>query len=82
METSAVAGVCSDFLPGGQEEARSLSRDASSRGSAVRCGAEGEMVAEGCSPTRYHRSGDTENLDLEVNGPLPTGSGGATRVEG
>ena len=66
------------------------------QGSAVRRGAEGEMVFEGqlrvgdrldpitlaVIPTRYHRRGDTEYLDLDVSGPLPSGRWAASRVEG
>lgn len=66
------------------------------QGSAVRRGAEGEMVVEGqlrvgdhldpltlaVIPTRYHRRGDTEYLDLDVSGPLPSGRWPASRVEG
>ena len=66
------------------------------QGSAVRRGTEGEMVVEGrlsvgdrvdpltlsVIPTRYHRSGDTEYLDLDVSGPMPSNRCGATRVEG
>lgn len=66
------------------------------QGSAVRLGAEGEMVVEGrlrvgdcldsltlaVIPTRYHRFGDTEYLDLDIGGPLPPSSSVASRVAG
>lgn len=66
------------------------------QGSAVERGAEDEMVVEGrlrvgdrvdpltlaVVPTRFHRSGDTEVLDLDVSGSLPSGRCGATRVAG
>ncbi len=66
------------------------------RGSVAQQGTEGEMIVEGrlrqgdvvssltlaMVPTRYHRHGGTEFLDLDVSGALPPTECGANRVEG
>lgn len=66
------------------------------RGSASRRGPASEIVLEGrlrvgdrvdpltlvVTPTRYHRAGGTEYLDLEVAGSLPSNRCRASRVEG
>lgn len=66
------------------------------QGSSVRRGSDDEMVVAGLLrlgdrvdpltlvvlPTRYHRRGGTEYLDLDVSASLPSGRCHASRVEG
>lgn len=97
-EEGLVGSRISLRLPPGEpgEDGGLFEAGCSFQGSAVRRGAEDEMVVEGqlrvgdrvdpltlaVIPTRYHRRGDTELLDLDVSGSLPSGRCGATRVAG